>query len=182
MSLYCPIYTLTWYPGDYPSVTGGIVLQSGSHFADAYAGLAARVRDLVQESPFIRGDAPAFYNRGNRQTRFEWQEVRKYADPAEALTDGLDAIAAMPQTQGWLSIAIPNEGRAWAATPCLIESAGFPRLEKAGTDHLLRLDWYLLCGPFTAVATTAEEGAITAETGVDLLTEEGDYLALEALT
>lgn len=180
--IFCPIYTLTWYPGDYPSETGGIVLQSGSHFADAYAALAAQVRDLVQKSPFVRGDAPAFHNRGNRQTRFNWQEVRKYDNPAAALADGLATIAEMPQTQGWLSIVIPTEGRAWAGTPCLIESAGFPRLEKSGTDHLLRLDWYLHCGPFSEIAITAEDGAITAEIGVDLLAEAGEYLAQEELT
>jgi len=180
--LFCPIFTLTWYPGDYPSRTGAIVLQSGEHFADAYAGLSAGVEDLIQTAEFHRGGTPEFYNRGNRQALLQWEEVRKFADPSAALAEGLSVVAAMPQVSGWLEISIPDQGRAFIAVPCMIKAARFPQVSKSGTDHLLRLQWSLLCGAITEIATTTEDGALTSEIGVALLTEAGDYLALQALT
>jgi hypothetical protein len=182
MSLYCPIYTLTWYPGAWPSTASPLALQSADHFADAYAGLGGAVEDQVQVAQFHRGESPDFYNRGNRQSLLDWEEVRRFDDPGEALTAGLRIIAEMPKVSGWLSILIPSEGTAFVATTCMIRSSRFPAVIKAGAEHLLRLRWALECGPITEIATTTEDGALTSEIGVALLTEAGDYLALQALT
>lgn len=179
-----PIFTLTWYPGEYPSETSPLVLQSADHrVRDGYAALAALVRDAVQIAPFLRAPAPAMWNRGNRQTEIEWEEVRLHDSPAEALADGLAAVAEMPDETGWLRIDVPGEGRAWVCTPCLIESAGHPRVMREGKQHLLSLRWQLHCGPMTEIATSSEEGAITTEIGAEILTEDGEfYLALETMT
>jgi len=179
--LYCPIYTLTWYPGSYPSDASPLLLQSADHHSSGFAALAAMVEDSVQEAEFVRGASPDFYNRGNRRSRFDWEEIRRYATPSGALAAGLAAVEAMPSVTGWLRIDIPAEGRAWVASPCMIRSAGVPAVEKAGAESLLRLRWVLLCGPLTEIATTAEEGAITSEIGTEILTEDGFYLALETL-
>jgi hypothetical protein len=181
MSLYCPIYTLTWYPGEWPSTASPLVLQSADHFAGAYAGLGGAVEDQVQTAQFVRGESPDFYNRGNRQSVLDWEEIRRFDDPGEALTAGLRIIAEMPKVTGWLSIQIPGEGVAFVATSCLIRSARFPAVIKAGAEHHLRLRWALECGPIDEVAITASAHAWTWETGVEILWEDGTYMALETL-
>lgn len=179
----CAYFVLTWYPGLYPSTASPLVLQSADHHVDDFGGFAGRVEDLIQTATFHRAAAPEFYNRGNRQTRLEWAEVRRYDSPTEAMAECLEMLAEMPQETGWLLIEIPAEGRAFACTPCMIRAASFPQIEKAGTIHVARRAWALECGPITEIAVDAEEGAILSEIGTEYLTEEeGYYLALEELT
>lgn len=184
MPLHKPIFTLTWYPGEYPSTASPLVLQSADHFVeDGYASLGGRVTDNMQVADFLRSPAPAVWNRGNRKAQFDLEEVRRFDDPTEALAAGMEIIAEKPSDVGWLLLEIPAQGRAWAAIPCGLESVGFPRVVRQGQDHLLKLQWMLLCGPASEIATSAEEGAITSEIGTEILTEDGEfYLALEELT
>lgn len=179
-----PLFTLTWYPGEYPSTASPLVLQSAEHFVeDGYASLGGRVTDNMQVADFLRSPAPAVWNRGNRKAQFEWEEVRSYTDPTEALAAGMEILAELPSEVGWLLIEIPAQGRGWAAIPCGLESVSFPSVAKQGKDHLLKLQWTLRCGPASEIAASAEEGAITSEIGTEILTEDGGYyLALEELT
>jgi hypothetical protein len=179
-----PLFTLTWYPGEYPSTASPLVLQSAEHYVeDGYASLGGRVTDNMQVADFLRSPAPAVWNRGNRKAEFDWEEVRDFADPSAALAAGMEIIAEMPSEVGWLRLEIPAQGRAWAGIPCGLKSAAFPRVVREGKSHLLKLQWTLLCGPASEIAVEAEEGAITTEIGTEILTEDGEfYLALEELT
>lgn len=177
-----PIFTITWYPGEYPSTASPLVLQSADHLVDnGYASLGGQVKDEMDVQDFFRAAAPAIWNRGNRKVQFDWEEVRRYDDPTAALAAGMEVIADMPSEDGWALIEIPGQGRAWAVSPCGLESTAFPRVVRDGKSHLLRLRWGLLCGPLTEIATSAPDAAITSEIGLEILTEDGAfYLAQES--
>lgn len=179
MPLACPSFTLTWYPGEYPSDTGAVVLQSADHYVDDAAGFGAAVEDLVQTAEFLRGSAPAFYNRGNRTTRLEWEEVRRYASPAEAMAAGLEIAAAMPSASGWLRIDLPDLYRAWKAEPCMIQRVAFPQPARDGRATLLRIQWTLLIGPLAEIpGDFSGLDILMLETGYPLEIAAGEYLYL----
>jgi hypothetical protein len=180
--LACPIFRLTWYPGEYPSATGGVVLQSPDHLAEGYAALAAKVMDRIQTAEPLRGSAPVFFNRGNRRADFQWTEVREYDDPSLALVEGLAAVAAMPSETGWLRIDVVPQSRSFTAIPCMIEAAAMPVVERAGAAHLLRLQWTLLCGPIEEIPGALPDDYFVLEDDFAMLLEDGAFFALESAT
>lgn len=176
--LLCSHYTLTWYPGVYPSATGGMVLQSASRYIEEGSALDVQIGQLVERADYVRGEVPDFFPRGSKSMGLQWEEARLVASPGAALAAALDAAASLPSTAGWLRIDIASEGRAWAVTPATIRATG-GRHRKSGGQMLLLIRWQVDCGPATEIAVTAEDAAMTLETGAELLTEPGDYLALE---
>lgn len=155
------------------------MLQDSSHYCDEDA-LSGVVRDLMQQATYLRANAPQFFNRGGRSTTLTWTEIRAVKAPSTALATALKAVETMPSQTGWLLISLPDEGRAWAVTPCAIESAGWTHDLRRG---LLRLQWHLLCGPMTEIAIEAAPYALTLEIGTEMMTEgEDHYLALETVS
>ncbi len=180
--LTVPLFTLTFYPAAYPSTADALVLQSASHYLDGQVFLPVQVEQAVQVAEFVRGAVPDFFNRGNRATTLQWTEVRRYASPSGALAASFELAEAMPDSTGWLRIDLPDEGRAWAVTPCAIRMmAGRP--EKAGAETLLKVTWTLLCGVLSEIAAEVpEEDYLLFENGFTVLCEDGSELALESYT
>ena len=180
--LTVPLFTLTFYPAAYPSTADALVLQSADHYLEGQAILPLQVEQAVQVAEFLRGVTPDFYNRGQRTTRLEWTEVRVYDTPSGALAASLEIAEAVPDSTGWLRIDIPDEGRAWAVTPCAIRAmAGRP--EKSGAKTLLRVSWTLLCGALSEIAAEVPaEDYLLFENGFTVLCEDDSELALESYT
>lgn len=178
--LLCPHFTLTWYPGTWPSTSGPLVLQSANHYVERADALGGLFEQMVQVAEFLRGETPDYYIRGNRTLTLEWQETRIITGgPGEALATALAALESLPDETGWLSINIPDEGRTWVVTPCAIRSAGWSHVVREGKSDLLRLRWTLLCGPLTEIVSDGADDTILLETGAQLLTEEGENFELE---
>lgn len=175
-----PHFVLTWYPGSYPSATGGVVLQSADHYIETQSTLGTQIEQLVQRADYLRAAAPDFWVRGNRTASLEWEEIRHYDSPGEALAAALAIAEAMPEETGWLRIDIPDQDRAWAASPCVIRATG-SRHGKSGTKTRLALRWTLDCGPLAEIATDDPDGDhILLESGFELLCEDGSEIALES--
>ena len=180
--LTVPLFSLTFYPAAYPSVADPLVLQSADHYLDGQTYLPVQVEQAVQVAEFVRGVTPAFYVRGQRTTRLDWIEVRRFASPGAALADSLEIAEAVPESTGWMRIDITDEDRAWAVTPCAVRAmAGRP--EKAGAETLLRITWTLLCGALSEIATEVPaQDYLLFENGLTVLCEDESELALESYT
>ncbi len=151
-------------------------MQSADHYVDGAAGFGAAVEDLVQTVEYLRGNAPKFFNRGNRRTPLEWEEVRRYASPAEAMAAGLDILAAKPSEEGWLRIDLPDLFRSWKAEPCMIQRVAFPQPTRDGRATLLRIRWTLLIGPLEEIPGDFEAAEFCLdEAGWPELDEAGFY-------
>ena len=175
--LICPYFTLTFFAGTFPAETSPVVLLGPEHFIDSSSALSGTVSQLVQRADYVRGEVPGFFARGNRSQSLSWEQVRKIIDPAEALAVALRSAAETPAGVGWVRLAVPSQGLAWALSPVAVSTHSWSHDPKRG---LLRLQWQLEAGPATSIAVQAPDFALTAETGFALATEDGRVLVTEA--
>jgi hypothetical protein len=178
MDVVCTFFGLTFYPAPYPSVASPIVLLAPGELIDAASPIVADLAQLVDVQTGVRWETPNIFTRGNKTLRLQWDEVKKFDSPGAALAATLERQEAMPSATGWVMLEIPTEGRAWAVQPVAFRSHG-SSFQLGNKSYRQR--WDLASGSLTEIATSAEDGAITTETGVEILTEDGGfYLALES--
>lgn len=181
MSLVCPQCYLTFYPGAYPSETGGVSLLGEGDWVEEGSALNGEISQLVQRQEGHRWATPAFWPRGNRALALEWTRV--IADVAldgTAIALAMEAAEALPSDVGWVRLELPNVNRAWAILPAVVRAIGWTHVPRKNELHLR---YTIEKGLANEIAITAEDGAITSEIGTEILTEDGGYyLALEELT
>lgn len=178
MALICPQFHLTFYAGVWPAQSGAVSLLGEGDWVDEGSALGGMVEQLVQRDDYLRGDAPDFWVRGSETTSLEWTRV-----VADVPVDGsmvalaMDAAAALPKVTGWVLLSLPNLARQWVITPAVVRSVGWTPYPRRNELHLR---YAVEKGVANEIATEAEEAALLLETGVEMLTEDGDfYLALE---
>lgn len=178
MALVCSKIAVTWHDGLWPSTAGARVLLSPTDKIDESSLLPGSVEQLVQRAAYVRGETPALWGRGNRSTALEWDRARSAGRHDEALAMGLDAVADLPTGTGWVLVELPDYGRQWAIAPAVVQRSAWRYDLK--TRHLMQR-WEISMGIATEIANDAPDGAITTETGLALVTEDGGfYLAMES--
>lgn len=177
MAYVCSKIEVTWHDGLWPSTAGARTLLAAGDRIDDGALLSGAVEQLVQRADYLRGSVPDFWVRGGRTTVLEWDRVRPSPRHDAALATALEAAEDLPSGTGWVLVALPDYGRQWAITPAAVRRAEW-RYDRTGLSLLQR--WSIEAGVASEMAVTAADGAITLETGVEILTEDGgSYLALE---
>lgn len=175
MDLICPRFRLTWYPGAYPSDTGGVVLLGPDDLIDAGSSLNGSGDQQVDVVPGLRAPTPKIFARGNRSISLEWTTVTETTpgDPNAALVIGLASIEAMPDSVGWVRIDLDDALRSWAMTPAAVRSMGY---QHDPLRNQLRRRWSIQGGLVTEIAG---EYALTLETGDGIELEAGGFFELE---
>jgi hypothetical protein len=179
--LVCPHFTVTFYPAPYPSVAGPVALVATTDLVDPDSNLALAVEQMAQRDDLLRGDVPSLFARGNRTGTLEWETVTRHAAPSAAAAAALDAAEDLPDSVGWIRVALPDEGRAWALTPAMLVGVS-TRHRKRGAATLLYRRWTSQSGPPVEIGVTEAADALLLETGFGLLAEDGDHFVLETLT
>lgn len=142
--LRCPFVILTWYPGAYPASGSPLVLLSTSHRVPEGSPFAGAGEGLVQRADYVRGDAPAFFPRGNRSSVVDWTEVREIKNPSIAAETALALLAGLPTVAGWLRIQVTGRDTEWMCNPATIRGVRWDPKPRQGQLHLR---WSVDCGP-----------------------------------